>query len=124
MTKLYDQHKAANARYQAKLKRVTIQVPPEEAAEYAEAASASGESVTSFIRGAIKMRIEHCRHGSSPEKQCDIISKSSSFGPLWIICFPSLPLGAHPENEVFLDEDALHSRVDSLRADGFSFNWL
>lgn len=58
MTKGYEQRKEANARYMAKMDRIVLYIPPEEKAEYREAAEKEGMSLTAFMRTAARAYIE------------------------------------------------------------------
>ena len=54
MTKLYEQHKAANNRYLAKLDDIRFRVPKGEREKIREHAAQRGESVNAFIYRAVQ----------------------------------------------------------------------
>lgn len=57
MTKGYQQRKAANSRYLAKLDQLTIRIPGGQKATVEAAAKAAGESVTQYTQRALLARM-------------------------------------------------------------------
>lgn len=68
MTKHYEERKEANARYMAKFERVTIFVLPAEKESYRAQADQAGQSLTAYIKQAIRERMQRdqARSGQKP----------------------------------------------------------